>query len=270
MRTNILLTMVLMAGMMLAGCAKEDGSEESRKGNDMEQTLTKEQIVGVWRSGDYWVSFSESGFMCAYLSDKCIAEGDYAIDGDTVKIDDGFKKIRAYGKNTRFVINSISNGTLSLTATYNDLSILYDGDEGLVHLHTQNYNFSKTQESPCVKSNSLIGKSCVIPLDVWHYQQQPLGPFVLESVPGTCTLTVESNNLINALMSPNVALDDGFHDHVSYMYVYLSPKLYMISMELYPGLFERERPMKIYEPTFGLDGSLTIPFTYPDDIDNYL
>lgn len=258
--------MALVTGMTLTtGCSKSDDDPMPQ------YKLTKDNIVGVWRSGDYWVSFSEDGYMSAYLSDKCIAEGDYTVDGDTVKVDDGFKKIRAYGKNTRLVVNSISNGTLSLTATYNDLSILYDGDEGLVHLHTQNYNFSKKQETPCTKNNPLIGKTCVIPLDVWHYQWQPLGPAaILESVPGICTLTVESNNLITALMSPNVALDDDFHDHVSYMYVYLSPKLYMISMGSYPGLFERERPMKIYEPTFNADGSLTIPYTYPDDIENYL
>ena len=65
MKTNILVTLALVMGMMLAGCSKEDGSEELEdRNNSMEQTsaLTKEQIVGVWRNGDYWVSFSRLCF----------------------------------------------------------------------------------------------------------------------------------------------------------------------------------------------------------------
>lgn len=61
--------MALMAGMMLAGCSKSDDEPSPQ------YKLTKDNIVGVWRSGDYWVSFSSDGYMSAYLSDKCIAEG---------------------------------------------------------------------------------------------------------------------------------------------------------------------------------------------------
>lgn len=255
--------MALVGGMMLAGCSKSDDDPTPQ------YKLTKDNIVGVWRSGDYWVSFSSDGYMSAYLSDKCIAEGDYTIDGDTVKVDDGTKRVRAYGKNTRFVINSISNSTLSLTATYNNMQLIWDGDEGLVHLLTQNYSFSKTQETPCTKSNPLVGKTCVLPMDVWYFKGYgPDGSMV--STPGTCTINVEKYNQIHVQIRPDIDVDYLAGDVIYYLYVYLPPKLYMISVQSHGGHYEKKRPIKIYEPTFGSDGSLTIPYTYPDDIENYL
>ena len=82
---QILIMTMLAAGMLLAGCSKDESEnvEEPRKENVMEQTLTKEQIVGVWRSGDYWVSFSEDGYCGAYLSNKCVAEQNVDFESGT-------------------------------------------------------------------------------------------------------------------------------------------------------------------------------------------
>lgn len=266
---QVLFMAMLAAGLMLAGCAKEDSSGMETKDNTGQQALIKEQIVGVWRNGDYWVSFSEDGFMCGYISDKCIMEGDYNIDGNTVIVSDGYRLIRAYGKNTSFAVNSISESKLSLTATYNDLTILYRGDEGLIHQITQNYSFERTQETPCIKNNPLIGKICVLPMNVWYIKG--VGPnAVMESAPGTCTINVEKYNIMNIKILPN--LDEGYNagDYFEYMYVYLPPKLYMIDISTHGGGFEPNRPMKIYEPSFGSDGSLTIPYVYPENIDKWL
>ena len=84
---QVLLMAVLAAGLLLTGCSKDsenNGMETKGNTEQKTQTLTKEQIVGVWRNGDYWVSFSEDGFMCGYLSDKCIVEGGYEVFQDQI------------------------------------------------------------------------------------------------------------------------------------------------------------------------------------------
>lgn len=50
--------MAITAMLMMAGCSKEDTNDMETK---RQQTLTKEQIIGVWRNGDYWVSFDGNG-----------------------------------------------------------------------------------------------------------------------------------------------------------------------------------------------------------------
>ena len=150
MRTNILLTMTLVAGMMLAGCAKEESSEESRKGNDMEQTLTKEQIVGVWRSGDYWVSFSESGYASAFLrlgDLEMIDDGDYRLNGDTIiTIASPWLLYE-----TPYIVNSVTDTELSLTVEHVEPGVPDTRRKGTVVLQ-------KSQISPCERNDGLTGK----------------------------------------------------------------------------------------------------------------
>ena len=56
---QVLFMAVLAAGMLLAGCSKD--SENNGMETKQQQILTKEQIMGVWRNGDYWVSFDGNG-----------------------------------------------------------------------------------------------------------------------------------------------------------------------------------------------------------------
>jgi hypothetical protein len=93
MKTNILLTMALMAGMMLAGCSKDnENSEETRKGNNMEQTYkydyfdepiidfsmnaeqVKESETHLWTSENLWDAAAE-GFPDA--TDPFLVRFDY-------------------------------------------------------------------------------------------------------------------------------------------------------------------------------------------------
>lgn len=150
MRTNILLTLALIAAMMLAGCAKEESSEEPRKGNDMEQTLTKEQIVGVWRSGEYWVSFSESGYASAFLKLgdlEMIDDGDYRINGDTV-----FTMASPWlSFETPYAINSVTDTEISLTVTHMDVGAADTKRTDTVVLQ-------KSTDIPCERNDGLAGK----------------------------------------------------------------------------------------------------------------
>ena len=108
--------------------------------------MTKEQIVGVWRNGDYWVSFAEDGYMSAYLSDKCIAEGDYTIVKDTVKAESSM-----YYHFTDFIVKHITTTTL-------DCAVVLNAFDGSFSPKVNDYTFTKTEEEPCPKNHRLIGK----------------------------------------------------------------------------------------------------------------
>ena len=56
---QVLFMVMLAADMLLAGCSQD--SENYDMETKRQQTLTKEQIIGVWRNGDYWVSFDGNG-----------------------------------------------------------------------------------------------------------------------------------------------------------------------------------------------------------------
>lgn len=105
---------VLAAGMMMAGCSKEDTNDMETK---RQQTLTKEQIIGVWRNGDYWVSFSESGYASAFLKLgdlEMIDEGDYRLNGDTIVTLASPWLLYE----TPYVVNSVTDGEISLTVEH--------------------------------------------------------------------------------------------------------------------------------------------------------
>lgn len=144
MKTNILMTLALIMTMMLTGCSKEDSE-------NMEQTnaLLKEQIVGVWRNGDYWVSFSEDGFYSAffYIDDReRIDDGGYTIEGDVVTI----KNPEHTTKNT---IKSVSETAMTLVMeyTYPNRSPRFAVFEEM--------NFTKVSDIPCKENDDLVGKS---------------------------------------------------------------------------------------------------------------
>lgn len=163
---------VLAAGMLLVGCSKdsEDNGMETKNGTEQVQTLTKEQIVGVWRSGDYWVSFSEDGYMSAYLSEKRIEEGIYTIVKDTVKAETSM-----YYHFIDFAVSHIGNAKLSCSVTLNAF-------DGSFSEKVNDYTFTKTDEKPCPKNHELIGKKFqyntdVVDSDSWTGKSDTLHGF---------------------------------------------------------------------------------------------
>lgn len=207
------LTIALLTAMMLAGCAKEESSEEPRKGNDMEQTLTKEQIVGVWRSGDYWVSFSEDGFMCGYLSDKCITEGDYTIDGDTVKAENS--EINFV---TKFLMHNVSSVNMDNTITY------YDFGENDGEVVTKNFTFTKSSEEPCSKNNALIGKSFSYYTKVTYFDFESSKRYTVD---GIAECKVRNYCIIDRRLGTSDRTVSGLWIY----YIYLQPFLYFRAYE---------------------------------------
>lgn len=142
---------MLVTGMLLTGCSKdsENNGMETKGNTEQTQTLTKEQIVGVWRNGDYWVSFSEDGFYSAffYIDDReRIDDGDYTIDGYVITT-------KNPEHSARITIKTISSSSMNLVMEYTYPNILPQKTV------TKEMNFTKTSTLPCKSTDELVGKS---------------------------------------------------------------------------------------------------------------
>lgn len=191
--------------VLMASCSKSDG-EPTR--DTPKYKTTTDNIVGVWRSGDHWVSFSEDGFMSAYLNDKCIAEGDYTIDGDTIKAESTFLMT-----DVKFYITSKADNSLSCTVMFYDMEKF--------KLLTESRTFAKSQDEPCKKPNRLIGKTFVYKTDV---------KYVGDGFPPALWIKsghVEGNIDNHFLMSRSYYNHENvLVDHSIDYYVYLPPYIY--------------------------------------------
>ncbi len=135
--------------LMLTGCSKDSESMGTKDNTE----LTKEQIVGVWRSGDYWVSFSEDGYCSAFFSvngDERILEGDFKIKNDTVIVEHSM-----YYGNTKITINDVSQASLKLTIIFNYyIFTLFDKDDQEIKVPI---TLTKSSDTPVEKIAGLEG-----------------------------------------------------------------------------------------------------------------
>ena len=248
MKTNVLVTMALVTGMMLAGCSKNESSEDTRKGNNMEQKLTKEQIVGVWRSGDYWVSFSESGYNSAYFpieNDERIDEGTYTIDGDTITV-----ASQLYYSWTKYIIRNISSTSINLTIVYNFYgSTRTQGDNYEV---SKDILLTKGNDAPCIMDDGLDGKTFTCESIFYNYKNHNT-----YEVTQFCTFWSEYHliRFQNHFKSEEEDKIDG--NHLSggrKYYVYLSPYIYTIDLK--NDTYKRNTKTTRGELSFNSDGSI--------------
>lgn len=158
---QILLMAMLVAGMLLTGCSKDSDNMET-KGNT--EALIKEQIIGVWRSGDYWVSFDGKehkpekggpvvgqqvgkppvyydGYSKAVLevAGKEVADGGvYIINGNTIT-----SYSEQYLETTvEYTITYISEASMTAVVKYT-----YAHDD----VYTETMSFAKTSDTPASK-----------------------------------------------------------------------------------------------------------------------
>ena len=152
MKKSLFLMVALVVGMTLAGCSKEE------KGNMEENKKTiKDLIVGVWRSGEYFVSFSEDGYNSAFFpidGEERIDEGIYTFDGDTVLVEGSF-----YGNTTKYIVNSVSESSISLTVVYRFRNMTFEGD---AVDSRATLTLTKSADMPSVRINGLEGKTFTI------------------------------------------------------------------------------------------------------------
>ncbi len=135
---------------MLMSCSKDDDTESSQSienGSQVNPDAPHEElsIVGVWKSGKYFVSFDDDAFCCAYFADKHLDCGFYARRGDTIENQNLY-----YANATKYVITELSETKLDVKVEYIDM-------EGVKQ--TNNLSLIKTDEQPTTTHNPLIGKT---------------------------------------------------------------------------------------------------------------
>ena len=113
---RLMMTAAVLA-MVCAGCSSGDDSNDTDdKDMETEQTLTIKMLAGVWRDGDFFVSFSEDGYLCCSLNERNIVCGNFSIDGTKILVMGEF-----YGSDYAwFDISEIDKTTLSYTVQFTD------------------------------------------------------------------------------------------------------------------------------------------------------
>lgn len=108
-------------------------------------------VVGVWKDGDYVVSFSSDGYYCAYLDEYIINNGSYKQNGNkSITCEYTWRSAIPFGRDTSFDILEIGNEKMRVKAISKDIS----GD-----IFEKEYSFEKTVMAPSVKEHSLVEKS---------------------------------------------------------------------------------------------------------------
>lgn len=161
MKKSLVLTLALAVGLALAGCSKDIDDTDPKE--NAEQTLIK-QVVGVWRSGDSWVSFDGKGNM---PEKQRVIEG--RGGGRPPRYYDGYSKavLKAAGENgtfngvylifgntitafseqylfttIKYAVTDISDNSMTAVVTYT-----YGGEE----TYTDTMTFHKTSDAPVNK-----------------------------------------------------------------------------------------------------------------------
>ena len=172
---QVLFMAMLAAGLMLAGCGKEDTNDIETK---QQQTLTKEQIIGVWRNGDYWVSFSESGYASAFLKLgdlEMIDDGDYRLSGDTI-----FTMASPWLLfETPYAVNYVTDTEISLTVEHVEVGVSDTRRKDTVILQ-------KSQVVPCERNDGLAGKFFYITVGNFENRRMRFNDNEFKTIDGSC------------------------------------------------------------------------------------
>lgn len=233
-QTSILLTMAITAMLMLTGCSKDSESMGTKDNTE----LTKEQIVGVWRSGDYWVSFSESGFNSSFFNingDERIDEGSFTIKENTIEVEHTLY----YGQ-TKYVINKITPTTLQLTVEYNYYAFsLSDDDDIWLNIPM---TLTKSSETPSERENGLDGVT---------YSDESTLTYKGTVYDVTQTNTIHSGehghyiDFVNDYHGNKPDSDyGGVPERGMKIYVYLAPYLYTAECETAGGPYRSNTPVQ--------------------------
>lgn len=137
--------LIMLTSMLFIACGGNDSYDESDTNESPTYKIQGDNIVGVWKNGDKFISFSAEKYNSALLTNTFIDEGDYIVKGDTIYVENKY-----FSKTTKYVVNSLNSTTLSVTVTYKDN---WNGEK------TQAMQFTKSTESPCSKKHILVGKS---------------------------------------------------------------------------------------------------------------
>lgn len=129
-----LLTLALL--LTLVSCGGSDSKDEPGD--------NKYDVVGVWGNGNYFVSFASDGTYVAYLGSEFIDGGSFLQDKNILTCNNPY-----FNRNTVYIIKSIENGDMSVTAKYIDVS---------GRSYEKLIVFKKSDKAPLLKEETLTGK----------------------------------------------------------------------------------------------------------------
>lgn len=139
--------LIYFAFLILAVCAcSKDDSIESNNDNNDNQQKVEYSIVGVWESNNYFVSFNEENFCCAYFDDKYLDCGTYRKSDNVITTNNTY-----YSKQTKYSILELNDKTMKLQIDYLPL---------YGNAISKTMEFTKNNDIiPAIKDHSLVGKS---------------------------------------------------------------------------------------------------------------
>lgn len=140
MKKLLFFALAFLPIFVLQSCSDSNKDEPESEG---ESTLS---IIGVWESGNHFISFGSDGFYAAYIADEFIDSGSYVQSKDVVSCQNTY-----FNRKTTYTIKSISDTELKADITYTDV---YGNS------HNETMTFSKTTTSPASQGSTLVGKSC--------------------------------------------------------------------------------------------------------------
>lgn len=140
-----LLTLALVAMLSLGfvSCGGDDEEENPLP----EQPAAKYSPVGVWESGNYFLSMSSDGFLTAYFAERFLDCGNYMISNDEKLIT---CNNTYYARPTQYSVKSLSATQLQVEISYVDV---YGESQ------SKSLTFTKSDKAPVTKDNPVVGKS---------------------------------------------------------------------------------------------------------------
>lgn len=139
MKQKFILLMTLIAAVIaFSGCS----SDNDNFGDSPAKTYSE---VGVWTSGNYFISLSSEHFLTAYIAPGFLDCGQYARSGNAITSNNNY-----FAKSSVYNIKSIDDKTMKVEISYTDIS---------GNTKTTTLELSKSDKAPVEKDNPLVGKS---------------------------------------------------------------------------------------------------------------
>ena len=175
-------------------CCGEKIESPTNENTEPEVESEKEIVVsGVWRDGDYFISFDDNGYYSAHLDEEHLDTGSYKIEDKKVTCRNNYNN-----KETIYDILSITESEIECEITYSP----YNADSQKVKRI-----FNKTEEQPASKEHILINKS-------WGY---------LSSYYSTVTIEFKSHYIATESSSKDKRYVNEWY------YTYVEPYIYVQS-----------------------------------------
>ena len=147
MKSNLKLMAFALAAILSIGfvsCGSDD-DEDNPNPNPEQPTVTYSPI-GVWESGNYFLSLSSDNFLTAYFAERFLDCGNYSISEDNVITCNN----TYYARPTQYKIKNLSATQLHVEISYVDV---YGENQ------SKSLTFTKSDKMPVTKDNPVVGKS---------------------------------------------------------------------------------------------------------------